>query len=292
MADQRRRALHSRLESHRRHAFTLVELLVVIGVIAILIAILLPALLKARRSANAVVCMNNLRMIGLGMAGYELEYNGAIPWEGYAEGDRPIRHLGPWSEPSVWFNAPLQWMGLPTYDQMQRADPGIPLPKSGDQGLFVCPEAGPAVAGTVDDQVIDGCFMLWGLDDLGNYERRKTYWCYGYNTKLDGGVEDRNVDYRVTLRRNRFRHSSETILLVEKLMRPKEFDPPFPTEVGQQEVSWREFTTRHNKGGYILFLDNHVGFFTRREVLSAPRAPFDYNQPGMLIWDPRGIGSF
>src|SRR5204863_2255573 len=63
----------------RRCAFSLVELLVVIGIIVILIAIMLPIVIRARGTAINQVCKNNLRQIGAGILMYVNNNKGRFP---------------------------------------------------------------------------------------------------------------------------------------------------------------------------------------------------------------------
>jgi prepilin-type N-terminal cleavage/methylation domain-containing protein/prepilin-type processing-associated H-X9-DG protein len=66
-----------------RAAFTLVELLVVVGIIAVLISLLLPSLNRARAAAASVACLSNMRQISLGLIQYTSQHKGVLVPESY-----------------------------------------------------------------------------------------------------------------------------------------------------------------------------------------------------------------
>ncbi len=102
----------------RSTAFTLIELLVVIAIISILAALLLPVLSQAKTKAKMVLCVNNLRQIGLMTNMYAGDHNDYYPHRGgtrfrwpralsnaYGGNDRPA--IRPYGELNALFNCPL-----------------------------------------------------------------------------------------------------------------------------------------------------------------------------------------
>lgn len=72
-----------------RRGFTLVELLVVVAISALLIGVLLPGLAKARRGAQATVCLSQMRQLAVAQAAYATEHKGQLVNYGLAHGGGP-----------------------------------------------------------------------------------------------------------------------------------------------------------------------------------------------------------
>jgi len=124
-------------------AFTLVELLVVVGIIGLLVAILLPAVSRARELANVAVCAANLRAIGTAMQAYILEHRTLPP-------SKADRGGAIWPEGLFWSNHLVQtkFISAPTG------------PGSDKTSVFRCP------TGSMEDITFSGFGALSPRDPV------------------------------------------------------------------------------------------------------------------------------
>ncbi len=121
---------HTRAYTHRAappEGFTLLELLVVVTLITTLAALLLPALTQARRRANDVACLCNLRQWGVATATYASENDDLLPKDGSPNG---------LSTAEGWYIDLPRTLGLPTYPDLPwRTNASLPPPRS----IWICP---------------------------------------------------------------------------------------------------------------------------------------------------------
>jgi prepilin-type N-terminal cleavage/methylation domain-containing protein/prepilin-type processing-associated H-X9-DG protein len=301
----------NRMPAHR--AFTLIELLVVIGIIALLISILLPALSKARLSAQAVVCQSNMQQMGNGLRMYCEANHAWIPSSG-EDGDATSTALTlpdnmGWASEYLWINAVSRATFGKTYDQIQldAAAGGPPIPIDGMHHVLVCPSA-PRASGSLtasDSDVVspDGYFLMYGNVNTNGtlaVQQRKTFVCYAMNYKLFGETTSpTSTAGKIT----QIKAASDTCVIFEKRTSIAEVTAAddayyasmgggsnkiLGSPIGRFRGDWRRFTSRHAKGGCILFADGHVGLFTLREVLTPSSLSTNWNKPSRLIWNSTG----
>jgi len=114
-------------------AFTLVELLVVMAVIAVLASLLLPALGRAQDKARATECVSNLRQWGLAYRQYADDNQDFLPRRG--QGVQPLAQI---DRSEDWFNALPPYFATQPYQQLFAANQKL---KPHSSSVFICPVA-------------------------------------------------------------------------------------------------------------------------------------------------------
>jgi prepilin-type N-terminal cleavage/methylation domain-containing protein/prepilin-type processing-associated H-X9-DG protein len=167
--------------SSRACGFTLVELLVVIGIIALLIAILLPALSKARDHSRKTACLSNLRSLGQAMFLYANAYKDHLPngnppgkWLSYDGANRiMVIFARDFVQPSGVFHCPSD--PDPEPGEIVTADPWLPNSARVSYEfycLFWPPELGPLLTALKGQAPLawdqDGGEMSGPLQNHGN----------------------------------------------------------------------------------------------------------------------------
>ena len=156
----------------KKKAFTLVELLVVIGIISLLIAILLPSLARARAAAEKIACGSNLRQVHLGWSMYMSDNRGNHP--------RVREHLGNNQNSGTWIHRLVGVQGSPNFtvdsSVVQYVSPKV----------LICPRDSWPIRDTTADTGMS--YWFWDAQSW-LYEGQEARASYGYyNIKIFSGI--------------------------------------------------------------------------------------------------------
>jgi prepilin-type N-terminal cleavage/methylation domain-containing protein/prepilin-type processing-associated H-X9-DG protein len=229
--------LTSRLTGRNSRGFTLVELLVVIGIIALLISILLPSLSKAQAAARGIKCAANMRQIGQAMTLYVNDNKGFLPTPKI---DDP---LVVWPN-NLWFSA------LQTYLYRMKAS-GVHENnlRLSIEGVYRC----PGKTNFNFDIPNDVFRISYGMNAFVNPGIGRATWDTADTTAPVTRHVKYNKVYEFVDRRKR--STSELALVVETNNGASYVRNNSPLYAASTRALW------HNKKDNILFCDGHVEMF-------------------------------
>jgi prepilin-type N-terminal cleavage/methylation domain-containing protein/prepilin-type processing-associated H-X9-DG protein len=251
----------------RRRGFTLVELLVVIGIIAVLVAILMPALSRARDQALSIKCASNLRQLGLAMMLYASEHRDNVP-ASYLEDTtaadprfgpgRYDRYYLPHGQASKTFIDILVDNGYTTLS------------------VFKCPAAPNLSIGMASDGLFPGSGMDYVTNlFLDQHERNLKYYRYPEISAANPAAAEA-LPWKLTW----ISRPSEGFWLADG------FDPAWVP----YRQPWGNFPLWHHKGDLInlLYFDGHAGSIGWKDIMDSDLGGYHkwYNVPGGLDFSP------
>ncbi|HZZ43319.1 MAG TPA: prepilin-type N-terminal cleavage/methylation domain-containing protein [Tepidisphaeraceae bacterium] len=227
--------------------FTLVELLVVIGIIALLISILLPALNKARDTAKTVSCLSNLRQCSIALNMYANEHKGWMPFPTTALGSDVSTPAG---EGNCWFFLIDPYIGA-------KPNPNDPITSK---------DAGGRTLGRVKQ-----CPSVW--DDITE-DLQYSVRSYKYNTHLR-----RSTPIQWMCKITDVKHPEQTVMVGDSIGYdqggPSTDATRYSFGISVTDTSDAWPALRHNKytAGNIGFCDGHAA--TQILKLTPPGTLFD-----------------
>jgi prepilin-type processing-associated H-X9-DG protein len=238
----------------RSSAFTLVELLVVIGMVTLGALMLVPALARTRPGVKAWQCINNLKQWGLAIRLYASDNNDNIPRDGMDSTGIYPGTSGAHADSRAWFNLLPQYIGERTLSDYSN-DSGSPmskLPFPGGKGkVWHCPSASMTSA---DVALVGG-----GAEGFFSYDM---------NIDLKKQTADMNMTYPLMPKLAAFQKPSATVVFFDCAFNPRteivNSSPQFNSV--SPAARWRSFSTRHNQGGTIGFLDGQAKVYSTRYV--------------------------
>ncbi|HTV61175.1 MAG TPA: prepilin-type N-terminal cleavage/methylation domain-containing protein [Verrucomicrobiae bacterium] len=236
-------------ESQTRRGFTLLELLVVIGVIAVLAALLLPALSAAKKRAAQAACINDMKQLGMGMRMYIDDNHDTFP--GMAS-----EHSG--FQAADW----IYWRTNSAFPQVQQSPIVLALADTSPK-LFRCPldtDDSARLAEGTTDPANGPYFYSYSLTSYNpTSESDGTQVNPGMSSNFSGGV---NLPFRLAAIHN----PSGKIMIAEEVASDSGSDNPTGASV-INDGRWMPqdpdpLTARHGGKADVTFADFHVGTVT------------------------------